>query len=115
MTLYEIDDAILSCIDMETGEIIDEEKLTALTMERDAKISGVENYSKNLIGLHGLPTATQLSGIFLTTTLPAPIVTLLPIVIPGRIVTLPPIHTLLPIVTGKAVSTFIFRRTGSIG
>lgn len=48
MTLYEIDDAILSCIDMETGEIIDEEKLTALTMERDAKISGVACWIKDL-------------------------------------------------------------------
>ena len=32
---------------------------------------------------HGLPTATELSGISLTTTLPPPITTLLPIVTPG--------------------------------
>lgn len=72
-------------------------------------------YFKNFIGLQGLPTAMQLSGILLTTTLPAPMVTLLPIVTPGKIVTLPPIHTLSPIVTGRAVSTFVLRRTGSVG
>ena len=30
--LYEIDQEILECVDMETGEIIDPEKLTALQM-----------------------------------------------------------------------------------
>lgn len=35
------------------------------------------------ITLQGLPTATELSGISLTTTLPPPITTLLPIVTPG--------------------------------
>ena len=34
MTLYEIDNAILSCTDQETGEIIDQEALDALQMER---------------------------------------------------------------------------------
>ena len=48
MTLYQIDSAILDCIDMETGEIIDEEKLTALSMERDKKISGVACWIKDL-------------------------------------------------------------------
>ena len=48
MTLYEIDEAILECIDSETGEIIDEEKLTALNMERDAKISNVACWIKDL-------------------------------------------------------------------
>lgn len=46
----------------------------------------------------GLPAATQLSGMSLTTTDPAPIVTLLPIEIPPIIVTLAPSETLLPIV-----------------
>lgn len=36
-----------------------------------------------LITLHGFPTATELSGISFTTTLPAPITTLLPIVTLG--------------------------------
>lgn len=48
MNLYEIDEQILSCLDMETGEIIDEERLNALTMEREAKISGVACWIKDL-------------------------------------------------------------------
>lgn len=54
--------------------------------------------------LHGLPTATVLEGMSLTTTEPAPMVTLSPMVTPGRMVTLPPIHTLSPMVTGSAHS-----------
>lgn len=48
MTLYEIDEALLNCIDTETGEIIDEEKLTALNMEREKKISNVACWIKDL-------------------------------------------------------------------
>ena len=48
MKLYEIDNAILECIDMETGEIIDVEKLDALNMERDAKIENVVLWIKDL-------------------------------------------------------------------
>ena len=48
MKLYEIDNAILECIDMETGEIIDSEKLDALNMERDAKIENVACWIKDL-------------------------------------------------------------------
>lgn len=48
----------------------------------------------------GLPTAKQLSGIDLVTTLPAPIVELSPMLTPGKMTVLPPIHALLPIVTG---------------
>ena len=47
-TLYEIDKAILECVDMETGEIIDEEKLNALEMERREKIIKVCCWIKNL-------------------------------------------------------------------
>ena len=47
-TLYEIDLAILECIDGETGEIIDHEKLEALQMERDEKIEKVALWYKNL-------------------------------------------------------------------
>ena len=36
--LYEIDQAILDCCDLETGEILDGEALTALQMEREAKL-----------------------------------------------------------------------------
>lgn len=44
--------------------------------------------------LHGFPTATVFDGISPTITEPAPMVTLSPIVTPGRMATLPPIHTL---------------------
>lgn len=46
--LYEIDQGILSCLDAETGEIIDPELLNALLMEREAKIEGVALWIKNL-------------------------------------------------------------------
>ena len=48
MKLYEIDQAIMDCIDMETGEIINEELLNALEMERDAKIENVALWIKDL-------------------------------------------------------------------
>lgn len=47
-TLYHIDQAILNCIDMETGEIIDIEQLERLKIERDAKIENVICWIKNL-------------------------------------------------------------------
>lgn len=48
MKLYEIDSAIYECIDAETGEIIDVDKLNNLMMERDAKIEGVACWIKDL-------------------------------------------------------------------
>lgn len=48
MKLYEIDQAIMDCIDMETGEIINEELLNNLQMERDAKIENVALWIKEL-------------------------------------------------------------------
>ena len=48
MKLYEIDEAIMSCIDEETGEIIDSEKLDKLQMERDKKIENVACWIKDL-------------------------------------------------------------------
>ena len=48
MKLYEIDNAILDCIDMETGEIIDIDKLNKLELEREAKIEGVACWIKDL-------------------------------------------------------------------
>ena len=46
--LYEIDQEILECVDMETGEIIDPEKLTALQIERERKLEGVALWVKDL-------------------------------------------------------------------
>ena len=48
MTLYDIDLGIMECVDQETGEVIDIEKLQALEMERDSKISGIACWIKNL-------------------------------------------------------------------
>lgn len=47
--LYEIDADIMGCVDTETGEIVDIEKLKALEMERDAKIEGVILWRKDLL------------------------------------------------------------------
>ena len=48
MKLYEIDQAIMDCIDMENGEIVNEELLNDLQMERDAKIENVVLWIKEL-------------------------------------------------------------------
>ena len=48
MNLFEIEREIMSCVDMETGEIIDTEKLDQLTMERDTKIENIACWIKNL-------------------------------------------------------------------
>lgn len=48
-TLYEIDQSILDCIDSETGEIIDAEKLNSLMIERNVKIESVALWVKNLL------------------------------------------------------------------
>ena len=46
--LYEINQDILDCVDAETGEILDTEKLDALQMEREAKLEGVALWVKDL-------------------------------------------------------------------
>ena len=46
--LYEIDQDILDCVDVETGEILDTEKLDALQMERETKLEGVALWVKDL-------------------------------------------------------------------
>ena len=46
--LYDIDAAILDCVDQETGEILDPEKLDALQMEREQKLEGVALWIKDL-------------------------------------------------------------------
>lgn len=48
MNIYEIDRAITECIDNETGEVIDIEKLVELQMAREEKIEGVALWVKNL-------------------------------------------------------------------
>ncbi len=48
MNLYEIDAAILDCVDTETGDILDLERLEALEIEHDAKISNLACWVKEL-------------------------------------------------------------------
>lgn len=48
MTLYEIDNAFLECIDPESGDVIDIDRLEALEAERDKKISNIACWIKNL-------------------------------------------------------------------
>ena len=48
MTIYEINEEILNCIDLETGEIIDIDKLNELQLEKDAKIENVACWIKEL-------------------------------------------------------------------
>ena len=48
MRLYEIDEAILSCIDTDTGEILDADKLNALQIEREEKLENVALWIKKL-------------------------------------------------------------------
>ena len=45
-TLYEIDEEILNCVDQETGEIIDPEKLAQLQMDFDKKVEGIALWIK---------------------------------------------------------------------
>lgn len=49
MTLYEIDRAIMDCIDQETGEILDFVKLDQLTLDRESKIESVALAYKNAV------------------------------------------------------------------
>ena len=48
MTLYEIDQKLLDCIDLETGEILNEERLNELQMERSEKLEKVALWIKEL-------------------------------------------------------------------
>lgn len=49
MNLYEIEQEIMNCVDMESGEVIDIARLDALTMERDTKIENIALWIKNLL------------------------------------------------------------------
>ena len=48
MNIYEIDKALLDCIDLETGEILDEAKMDELKMTREAKVENVALWYKQL-------------------------------------------------------------------
>ena len=47
-SLYQIDQEIMMCLDQETGEILDPERLNALQMGRTSKIENVALWIKNL-------------------------------------------------------------------
>ena len=47
-SLYSINQGIMDCIDMETGEIVDLDRLHDLQMERGDKIRNIACYIKNL-------------------------------------------------------------------
>jgi hypothetical protein len=47
-SLYQIEEAIMDCVDMETGEIVDCDRLEELQMERDDKIQNIALWIKNL-------------------------------------------------------------------
>ena len=49
MSIYDIDDAIMSLVDMETGEIEDEKRYDELQMERSKKIENTGCLYKNLV------------------------------------------------------------------
>jgi hypothetical protein len=51
MNIYEIDQAILECIDTETGEILDMEALERLQMDRVQKAENVACWRKNLMAM----------------------------------------------------------------
>lgn len=47
-SLYEINEQILSCLDFETGEIIDTDKFDVLQVERNDKLENIALWYKNL-------------------------------------------------------------------
>lgn len=49
MSIYDIDAAIVSLIDTETGEVSDEEAFDALQMERDKKVENIGLLLKNTV------------------------------------------------------------------
>lgn len=48
-SLYDINEDILSCVDMDTGEIVDVEKLEQLQLAFDDKVEGIALWIKNLL------------------------------------------------------------------
>lgn len=49
MSIYDIDDSILSLVDVETGEIEDEKRYDELCMERTQKVENIGCFYKNLV------------------------------------------------------------------
>ena len=49
MKLYEINEQILDCIDSETGEVIDPEKLNNLQIAKDEKLENLALWYKDLL------------------------------------------------------------------
>lgn len=49
MSLYTINQELLACIDMETGEIIDTDRFDALQLERNDKLENIALWYKNLL------------------------------------------------------------------
>ena len=49
MTIYEIDSQILDCIDEETGEVLDIERLEKLMQDKENKIEAVALWYKNTV------------------------------------------------------------------
>ena len=49
MKLFEINEEIMKCVDVETGEIIDEVKLQQLQMARDIKIENIACWIINIL------------------------------------------------------------------
>lgn len=48
-SLYTINQEILNCVDLETGEILDEQAFEALQMERNEKLENIALWVKNLL------------------------------------------------------------------
>lgn len=48
MNLYQIDEAILGCVDAETGELFDVDRFEELELERTEKVEGICLWIKNL-------------------------------------------------------------------
>lgn len=49
MNLFEVNEAILNCIDQETGEVLDVEALNQLEIEKGSKIESLALWYKNLM------------------------------------------------------------------
>ena len=49
MSLYTINQEILNCVDLETGEILDEQASEALQSERNEKLENIALWVKNLL------------------------------------------------------------------
>lgn len=48
MNLWQINEGLLACIDMESGELLDEEKYRDLLLAKDEKLEGLACWVKNL-------------------------------------------------------------------